>query len=72
MAQPYEKLPEEQLKQDRAEKRSLLDRVPGSTPQQLCMKEAAVAINEIQEQLEDEVRISPALWRQKRAKNRRP
>jgi hypothetical protein len=36
------------------------------------MKEAAVAINEIQEQLEDEVRISPALWRQKRAKNRRP
>ena len=60
MAQPYEKLPEEQLKQDRAEKRSLLDRVPGSTPEQLFMKEVAVAINEIQEQLEDEVRISPA------------
>jgi hypothetical protein len=72
MAQLYEKLPEEQLKQDRAEKRSLLDRVPGATPEQLFMKEAAVAINEIQEQLEDEVRSSPALRWQKRAKNRRP
>jgi hypothetical protein len=58
--QPYENLPEEQLKQDRAEKRSMLDRVPGSTPEQLFMKEAAVAINEIQEQLEDEERSSPA------------
>jgi hypothetical protein len=41
------------------EKRSMQDRVPGSTPEQLFMKEAAAAINEIQEQLEDEVRISP-------------
>jgi hypothetical protein len=60
MAQPYENLPEEQLKQDRADKRSTQDRVPGSTPEQLFMKEAAPAINESQEQLEDEARCSPA------------
>jgi hypothetical protein len=31
MAQPYENMPEEQFKQDRAERRSAIDKAPGTT-----------------------------------------
>jgi hypothetical protein len=60
MAQNFENMPEEQLRQERAERRSALEKAPAATPEQAFVKEAAVALREVQEQLEDEVRAGAA------------
>jgi hypothetical protein len=59
MARNFETMPEEQLRQERAERRSV-EKVPAVTPEQAFIKEAAVALEEVQEQLEDEVRAGAA------------
>jgi hypothetical protein len=53
-------MPEDQLRQDRADRRATLDKAPGATTEQQFVKEAAAAVNELQEHLEDEVRAVPA------------
>jgi hypothetical protein len=60
MAQNFENMPEEQLRQERAERRSGLEKAPAATPEQAFVKEAAVALREVQELLEDEVRAGAA------------
>jgi hypothetical protein len=60
MAQNFETMPEEQLRQERAERRSVLEKAPATTLEQAFVKEAAVALGEVQEQLEDEVRAGAA------------
>jgi hypothetical protein len=59
MAQQYENMPEDQLRQDRADRRATLDKAPGATAEQQFMKEAAAAVNKLQEHLEDKVRAVP-------------
>jgi hypothetical protein len=60
MAQNYENMPEDQLRQERAERRSGLEKAPAATPEQAFLKEAAGALGEIREHLEDEVRAGAA------------
>jgi hypothetical protein len=55
MAQNFENIPEEQLRQERVERRSVLEKAPAATMEQAFVKEAAVALGEVQDQLEDEV-----------------
>jgi hypothetical protein len=60
MARNFETMPEEQLRQERAERRRVLEKAPAVTLEQAFIKEAAVALGEVQEQLEDEVRAGAA------------
>jgi uroporphyrinogen-III decarboxylase len=60
MARNFENMPEEQLRQEREERRSVLEKAPAATLEQAFVKEVAVALGEVQEQLEDEVRAGAA------------
>jgi hypothetical protein len=60
MARNFETMTEEQLRQERAERRSVLEKAPAATLEQAFIKESAVALGEVQEQLEDEVRTMAA------------
>jgi hypothetical protein len=56
MAQPVEAMAEDQLGQERADRRSGLERMSANTADQQFMKEVAVGVNELQEHLEDQLR----------------
>jgi hypothetical protein len=56
MARNFETMPEEQLRQERVERRIVLEKAPAATLEQAFVMEVAVALGEVQEQLEDEVR----------------
>jgi hypothetical protein len=51
---------EEQLRQDRAERRSAIEKGPEITAEQCFVKEATAEVNKLREQLEDKVRNTPA------------
>jgi hypothetical protein len=44
MAEPYENMAEEQLRQDRAERRSAIEKGPGITAEQGSVKEVTAAV----------------------------
>jgi hypothetical protein len=57
---PIEGMPEEQLNQEMAEMSSGLEKMPATSMDQMFIRESALAVNELQEHLEDQLRVEGA------------
>jgi hypothetical protein len=58
--QPIEGMPEEQLNQEIAERSSGLGKTPAISVDQVFIRESALALNELQEHLEEQLRVEGA------------
>jgi hypothetical protein len=58
--QPIEGMPEEQVNQEMVEMSSGLEKTPATSMDQVFIRESALAVNELQEHLEEQLRVEGA------------